>query len=400
MGKRVTGKNKVVEDGGGARVPVGAPDYNNQGREIEVPLLRALALGRKSSGEMQLLLDGEFQRSASKSGTMANCQMLALLLADLSVPEEKACITFKRVLEHQARMSAALGRKTGVKTAAMDYLEHIERALKIKDDENELTYTQLTQMAFTDQLTGLANYRFFAQRLRDEARRCERYGHLLSLLMIDLDHFKQFNDSNGHPAGNKALQQVSRALFAEVRDTDLLARYGGEEFALILPHTSKLEAAGLAERIRERVGQTRILNEGREVGALTLSVGLATLPRDARDEDALVNAADTALYRAKQSGRDRVCLYEPATRAHFVWRAAQGLRGAAVSVIGDFNEWKPGIDKLAPGAGGSFALDLPLSPGQYRYKFVLNEKDYVPDSANAHSEPDGYGGLNSVMTVK
>ena len=196
------------------------------------------------------------------------------------------------------------------------------------------------------------------------------------------------------------VKQVSRALFAEVRDTDLLARYGGEEFALILPHTSKLEAAGLAERIRARVAQTRILNDGREIGALTLSVGLATLPRDARDEDALVNAADAALYSAKQSGRDRVCLFEPPSRAHFVWRAAHAQRAATVSVIGDFNEWKPGSDKLAPAAGGSFALDLPLTPGQYRYKFVLNDKDYVPDSANARSEPDGYGGLNSVVTVK
>src|SRR5205085_8867132 len=199
----------------------GAPDFNREGREIEIQLLRALALGRKRSSEMELLLDGERERARSKTDVILNSQMLALLLADLSVPEDRAAQTFKLLLAHRERLSRTLGRPVGVKTAAMDYLENIESALKIKDDDNSLTYTQLTQMAFTDQLTGLANYRFFTQRLRDEVKRCERYGHLLSLLMADLDHFKRFNDRFGHPAGNKALQQVSRVFFKEVRDTDV-----------------------------------------------------------------------------------------------------------------------------------------------------------------------------------
>lgn len=376
------------------------PDFLKEGREIEVPLVRALALGRKSSTEIQLLLNSELQRTASKSAWMNNSQMLALLLADLSVPDEKAGLTFKRLIEHQKRLSDALKRPVGIKTTAMDYLEHIERALKIKEDENALTYSQLTQMAFTDQLTGLSNYRFFSQRLRDEVKRCERYGHLLSLLMADLDHFKKFNDRFGHPAGNKALQQVSRVFFKEVRDTDVLARYGGEEFALILPHTSKLEAANLAERIRQRVETTQILSDGRAIDCVTLSIGLATLPRDARDEDSLVSAADHALYRAKESGRNRLCAYEPETRGHFAYDAGSGPRPDRVSVIGDFNDWNAFADALKPQGNGKFQLDVPLVPGQYRYKVVLNEREYFPDPANTHTEPDGYGGLNSVLTVK
>ena len=211
----------------------GEPNFHKEGREIDVQLLRALALGRKRSSEIQLLLDGEYERNAHKSSVMRNSQMLALLLADLSVPEPKAEATFKRVIAHRDRLRDALKRPIGIKTAAMDYLENVERALKIKDDDDAPTYTQLAQMAFTDQLTGMANFRFFSQRLRDEIKRCERYGHLLSLLMADLDFFKEVQRSvTGIPPATKRLQQVARTLYAEVRDTDLLARYGGEEFAL------------------------------------------------------------------------------------------------------------------------------------------------------------------------
>ena len=281
-------------------------NYSREGHAIDVSLLRALALGRKRSSEIQLLLEGEFERKAKKSAVMRNSQMLALLLADVSVPEVKASTTFKNLILHRERMITTLQRPVGIKTAAMDYLENIERALKIKDDDDSPTYTQLTQMAFTDQLTGMANYRFFSQRLREEIKRCERYGHLLSLLMADLDFFKKFNDQYGHPAGNKALQQVARTLYAEVRDTDLLARYGGEEFALILPHTTKAEAISLAERIRARIEGARMPVEGRNSVKLTICLGVATLPRDADCEESLLSAADQALYQAKESGRNRV----------------------------------------------------------------------------------------------
>ncbi|MCY3023552.1 MAG: hypothetical protein NTW87_31615, partial [Planctomycetota bacterium] len=125
--------------------PARAPDFNAEGREIEVRLLRALAMGGKRSVEIQLLLDSQ---RADQSGYQA----LALMLADLSVPEGRAQATFEGLRAHQHRMSQTLGRAVGIKTAAMDYLEHIERALNLKDEEHALTYTQLAQMAFQDQL--------------------------------------------------------------------------------------------------------------------------------------------------------------------------------------------------------------------------------------------------------
>jgi len=379
--------------------PIAEADYFKEGREVDVPLLRALALGRKRSSEIQLLLDGELERNAHKSAVMRNSQMLALLLADLSVPEMKAAATFKRVIEHRERLTAALKRPVGVKTAAMDYLENVERALKIKDDDDSLTYTQLAQMAFTDQLTGMANYRFFSQRLREEIKRCERYGHLLSLLMADLDHFKAFNDKYGHPAGNKALQHVARTLFAEVRDTDLLARYGGEEFALILPHTTKVEAHSLAERIRSRIESGRLEIDGRTSVKLTICLGVATLPRDARDDDALLEAADQALYQAKQAGRNCVQLFTPLTSAHFRYAPGKRVTPQRVGVVGDFNDWNVDADRMHPATGGAFTLNIPLAPGRYRYKLVLNGKEYIADPGCPMQESDGHGGVNSVAVV-
>ncbi|HLX64517.1 MAG TPA: diguanylate cyclase [Planctomycetota bacterium] len=376
------------------------PDYVKEGHEIDLQLLRALVLGRKRSSDIQLLLDAQFERTSHPSGAMRNSQMLALLLADLSVPEEKAAATFKRVLQHQRRLQISLRRAIGLKTAAMDYLENIERALKIQDDENAPSYSQLTQMAYTDQLTGLANYRFFTQRLRDEVKRCERYGHLLSLLMADLDLFKDFNDRYGHPAGNKALQQIARTVYAEVRDTDLLARYGGEEFALILPHTTKTEAIGLAERVRARVEGVRMQLEGRLAEKLTVCVGVATLPRDAHCEDSLLSAADQALYQAKYSGRNRVCVFVPNTRAPFRFTPKPADSVQKVSVIGEFNDWKGDADPMARNERGAFELAIPLVPGRYHYKLLLDGKEYLPDPECETHEPDGYGGMNSVVTVK
>lgn len=382
-----------------ALVAVGAPDFVKEGREIDVQLLRELALGRKRSSEIQLLLDGESKRCAEKGATVSNAQKLALLLADLSVMEARAAGTFQKLLAHRDRLSTTLGRLVGIKTAAMDYLENVERALKIKDESNSPTYSQLTQMAFTDQLTGLANYRAFTQRLREEVKRCERYGQLLSLFMTDLDFFKQFNDRYGHPAGNKALQQVASALYAEVRDTDLLARYGGEEFALLLPHTTKTEATSLAERIRARVESMRMQIDEQTTASLTISVGVATLPRDAHGEESLLNAADQALYQAKHSGRNRVCTYTPATMARFCFEPNAQHQLRSVGLVGDFNDWKGDIDLMTPNENGAFELKMPLAPGRYHYKFVLDGNQYMPDPNCEIQVPDGYGGINSVVKV-
>jgi diguanylate cyclase (GGDEF)-like protein len=126
--------------------------------------------------------------------------------------------------------------------------------------------------------------------------------------MLDVDHFKQFNDTFGHPSGDEVLRQLARVLADTRRANDVVARYGGEEFAVILVDTAKFTAAKVAERVRERVFANDFSEAAPKAGRLSISVGVATFPDDGTDAEALVRSADTALYAAKRSGRNRVVL--------------------------------------------------------------------------------------------
>jgi diguanylate cyclase (GGDEF)-like protein len=169
---------------------------------------------------------------------------------------------------------------------------------------------QLTQRANTDSLTGLYNHRYFQQRIAEEINRAERYNHNLSLLMIDIDFFKMFNDSYGHPAGDSVLRNLAQTLLKNVRDTDTAVRYGGEEFAVILPETDLDEASLLAERVRMAVHNGSLADALDEQVSITISVGLATYPLHCADRVGLISAADVALYQAKSLGRNRLSCYD------------------------------------------------------------------------------------------
>ncbi len=196
--------------------------------------------------------------------------------------------------------------------------------------ENERLYRRAEHEAIRDGLTGLYNHRHFQERLRQECRRAHRYGTPLSLLMLDLDDFKGFNDQFGHQIGDEALREVGQILFAVTRrGVDLAARYGGEEFAIILPHTrvAKVPAQGtttggddpaaapppagagaliVAERVRGAIaGHAFPGHGGRRYARATVTVGVAEL-RDGDDAESLIAAADAALYEGKRSGRDQV----------------------------------------------------------------------------------------------
>jgi diguanylate cyclase (GGDEF)-like protein len=171
--------------------------------------------------------------------------------------------------------------------------------------DNLSLYDRLERDATTDSLTGLANRRSFRHTLANEVDRAERYGHRLSLLLLDIDHFKTVNDSFGHAAGDQALRRVGKVILAQIRRIDFPARCGGEEFAVIMPHTEKGFASGVAERLRHAFEVARLLEHDRE-RRVTVSIGVASFPEDASDMDTLIEAADNALYRAKGAGRNRV----------------------------------------------------------------------------------------------
>lgn len=181
--------------------------------------------------------------------------------------------------------------------------ENLERKVEERTRELREANERLETMAVTDGLTGVFNHRRFKELLAQETLRSARNKRPFSLLILDVDHFKRFNDALGHPVGDELLQKLCHTLEAELRGTDLLARYGGEEFVIILPDTDKPVATHVAERLREAV--ERELN-GAWAQPVTISVGLATFASDGETPDGLMVAADQALYEAKRAGRNRV----------------------------------------------------------------------------------------------
>jgi diguanylate cyclase (GGDEF)-like protein len=163
----------------------------------------------------------------------------------------------------------------------------------------------------TDALTGLSNRRHFMPALEQEVRRQLRYGQSVSVMMLDIDHFKQVNDTHGHPTGDRAISALGEICREMSRDTDLVARLGGEEFAILLPDTNPSGAAQLAERIRSAVEGKQLMSLQGVPFQLTVSIGVAGLSADDGSKN-LFDVADNALYRAKRAGRNQVVLAEDA----------------------------------------------------------------------------------------
>jgi diguanylate cyclase (GGDEF)-like protein/PAS domain S-box-containing protein len=187
----------------------------------------------------------------------------------------------------------------------------VVETLRDMTDEKQ-AQSALEQLATHDGLTGLANRRCFDDTLHAEWQRAMRQQQPLSLLMVDVDNFKQYNDAYGHVGGDACLQRIATAVASEMRANDLVARYGGEEFAVILPNQSLKGAAIVAERIRCRVEALHLPNLGAETQFVTVSIGAATAIATAEhDPSALIATADAALYRAKHMGRNRISLDQP-----------------------------------------------------------------------------------------
>jgi diguanylate cyclase (GGDEF)-like protein len=186
-----------------------------------------------------------------------------------------------------------------------------EFGLAMKEMTNELS-----TLIMTDEKTKLFNYRYFKSQMRSEIARAKRFREPLSLIMLDVDKFKVYNDTNGHLLGDEVLKKVARLMKEECRETDIPARFGGEEFSVLLPRTDKSEAVMIAERIRKSIEDAVFVNqEAQPGGNLTASLGVATFPNDASDEESLVSSADIALYDAKHKGRNRVVHFEDVSQA-------------------------------------------------------------------------------------
>ncbi len=182
-----------------------------------------------------------------------------------------------------------------------DYSIVLEASLTELGEAN----TRLEGLATTDGLTGLKNHRAFQERLAEEFQRASRYGSSLSLLILDVDCFKRFNDSFGHPAGDAVLKEVGDLLQGTVREVDTVARHGGEEFAVILPLTDALGALAIAERLRQAVEEASWIHQ-----SITVSIGVSSLRPGMTDHSTLIDSADRALYQSKRGGRNQITYFE------------------------------------------------------------------------------------------
>jgi diguanylate cyclase (GGDEF)-like protein len=175
---------------------------------------------------------------------------------------------------------------------------------------------QFQLMSITDPLTGLHNRRYLEARLTEELSRSKRYNYPLSFMMIDIDDFKLYNDLNGHQAGDRALEITAQCLRAALRKVDVASRYGGEEFSILLPQTSLEEAGVIADRIRRKIMTTTFPHgKTQPLEAVTVSIGLSTLSQALDSAEAIVRAADRALYHAKSHGKNRAYAYQGAQPA-------------------------------------------------------------------------------------
>ena len=189
-----------------------------------------------------------------------------------------------------------------------------ERLLKVLQEKNnalEYANNKLKILATRDGLTGLYNHRYFQELLKRELQQANPLEDVFSLLFLDLDNFKQYNDTHGHPQGDKLLRTFSKILLKGLRKTDIMARYGGEEFVVILPETPRENARIVAEKIRRYVESYKFYGrETQPLGTVTISIGISTFPIDGLEKKDLIKTADDALYEAKERGRNQVCMSE------------------------------------------------------------------------------------------
>lgn len=257
-------------------------------------------------------------------------QPFELVLTDLVMPEIDG-LTLVKMATHRGHRAAYIvmtahdsadAAVEAMKSGAADYLPKpfsldllrlvVARTLHAQRLAERARQADIYEkLAQTDGLTELHNYRFFQQRLSIELNRAHRFNRPLSLIMLDLDYFKAYNDVFGHQAGDQALRQLALLLRHSSRSYDLVARYGGDEFAIILPETGKKIAIEVAKRILAAVEQSSIQGSQRSLdGRFTVSLGISSFPDDATEPDELIRRADLALYLAKTGGRNRVSSYD------------------------------------------------------------------------------------------
>jgi diguanylate cyclase (GGDEF)-like protein len=288
--------------------------------------------------------------------------VLLFILTQLDFAPGKAHEHWLRILRQWQDLNRRVPGKVDLRVAVLQYFLRSGQRKLHNPAIVEIKILRKTQdSAIYDELTRLYNFRYFQDRVVSEVRRSARYDTPLSLMMIDADDFKSFNDANGHLAGNMALRRIATVLRKTVREVDVTARYGGEEFAILLPSTPKLAALKIGEKVRQAVEKAGIGRDETRAGRpLTVSIGVASLPGDAASAEELVDRADRALYIAKSIGKNCVKPFSDERREY---------TRLAATLPGRFSALEKGshpLTTLNVSEGGVlFHAKEPLPPGAF-----------------------------------
>ncbi len=285
---------------------------------VAVSAIASIAPAFERVGQLTAILAEQREHSARsdfRGNALVLCAILCLLMVLLVLVWWRLILPMRQVLQRiqdlGAREKSGAAMRGDEFVAVRHALDLLEETQRLRAEDARLlaeSHRHMERLAVTDGLTGLFNRRHFNLTLAQEWARASRNGRSLSLVLLDIDHFKRYNDAYGHQAGDACLIEVAGVLKAHARRSgDCAARYGGEEFALILPELSSAQAGEIAERIRQAVAELALPNSGSDSGIVTVSIGVAArVPGDTMRPEDLLRLADEALYAAKHEGRNRV----------------------------------------------------------------------------------------------
>ena len=238
-------------------------------------------------------------------------QFVLRFLTNIDFSEKEAFKHYTRILDHRQALSVKMGRDIGLRVAAFDYFFNVLTILKNPRIVELDLFEEIVKLAKEDPKTGCYNPHFLTEIILKEINRSTRYKLSFSLILIDIDNFKKFNDTYGHLFGDKILKDFSQIIQMSIRKEDCVARFGGDEFIIVLPHTGRLGARFVGERVRENFEKR--FNEpdyAMQDIRVTFSAGIATYPQDASDCEGLIKSADLALYDSKKAGKNTITNYK------------------------------------------------------------------------------------------
>ena len=254
----------------------------------------------------------------------------------------------------------------------------------------------LAREARFDGLTGLVDKKYFEQKSRELINKCRSTGQPAALIIYDIDHFKNYNDTFGHPRGDEVLKKLAKITEKETRGEDLAGRIGGEEFGLLLPRSDTITALRVAQRLQKKIKKTDFEGEEKQPrGELTISQGIAEMPAHSDNFERLYTLADRATYQAKRLGRNQIV---KTVLEDFFLVEGQNNKYSSVAVVGDFNSWQRPGEALPRVSPSRWEAELPLPEGEQRYGFYLDNKKIIPDPAQG-TEVEGPRGV-TVTRIK